>query len=95
MTDRREDILYRVLLAQLADRSPAEAAARLLALGLADRKACEALAVREEYRRLCLEGIPRCEAMYRTAERFCCSYEKVRSIVYGVRKKTNLSKSKT
>ena len=59
--------------------------AHLFDRGLLDRRACEAEAIRAEIARLVEQGIPRCEAMELAAERFCCSYGKVKGIVYGRR----------
>lgn len=63
--------------------SAAEAAGRLLELGLLSRRGCEQLAIRGEMRRLEREGMRRCEAMLVVAETFCCSYEKVRTLFYN------------
>lgn len=54
----------------------------LISRGLLDRKVCEAQAIRAETERLVRQGMPRCEAMHVTAGLFCCSYGKVRGIVY-------------
>lgn len=80
---RHDELLLGVLLGALGDGTSRQAAVRLLELGLADRRACEALAVRAEVERLCREGVSRCGAMLLTAEKFCCSYEKVRGIFYN------------
>lgn len=55
---------------------------RLLAAGLIDLRACERRAIRTEVERSIRDGVPHCEAMVRTADRFSCSYEKVRAIFY-------------
>lgn len=61
---------------------PKEAVERLFDEGLIDRTACERRAIGAEVRRRTAQGRPLCEAMEETAERFCCSYGKVRKIVY-------------
>lgn len=54
----------------------------LLAEGLIDLRATERLAIRRAVEQLFEEGLGRCEAMEVAAQRFCCSYEKVRAAVY-------------
>lgn len=77
--------LAEFLRGELLGVSPGKTLMHLLDRGLLDRRACEAEAIRAETERLVRQGVPRCEAMELTAERFCCSYGKVRGIVYGRR----------
>lgn len=58
------------LLRQLTDR------------GLIDMRAVERAAVRARVAELQRQGTKRVDAMYYAAEEFCCSYEKIRSIIY-------------
>lgn len=55
---------------------------RLLDRGMVDMQAAERGAVRARVAELQRLGERRVEAMYRAAEEFCCSYEKIRSIIY-------------
>ncbi len=55
---------------------------RLLDRGLIDMRAAERAAVRARVAELQSRGAKRVDAMYRVAEEFCCSYEKIRSIIY-------------
>ncbi len=55
---------------------------RLLDRGLIDLRAVERRAVRARVAELQSRGAKRVDAMYRAAEEFCCSYEKIRSIIY-------------
>lgn len=60
----------------------APALRRLMEAGLLDRKVCLKLAVRDRMEELGRQGVRRCDAMVWIADEFCCSYEKVRKIVY-------------
>lgn len=55
----------------------------LLQEGLIDLRAAERCAIRCEVEQLGRHGLGRCEAMEVAAQRFCCSYEKVRAAVYS------------
>lgn len=55
---------------------------RLLERGLIDLRAAERGAVRQRVAELQRSGSGRVEAMFQAAEEFCCSYEKIRSIIY-------------
>lgn len=79
---RLETQLAEFLHGELRGLPARKALTHLLDRGLLDRRACEAQAIRAETERLVRQGMPRCEAMELTAERFCCSYGKVRGIVY-------------
>ena len=83
MMTRHEKQLAEVLMQELGGRRGRQAVERLFELGLVNMRACEQRAVRREIERLADEGIPRCEAMHATAERFCCSYEKIRGYYYN------------
>ncbi len=56
---------------------------QLMELGLLNLKVAEQLLLRHEVEQLNRMGAGRCEAMIRTAEKWCCSYEKVRAAVYA------------
>ena len=83
---RHEKQLAEALLGDLPGASPGQTLARLFSLGLIDRRACEAHAIRAETERLVRQGTPRCAAMEITARTFCCSYGKVREILYNHKK---------
>jgi len=72
------EYLYRMF-GQGAD---AELLRRLLGQGLIDMRIAEREAVRERVAELQSRGAKRVDAMYQAAEEFCCSYEKIRSIIY-------------
>ncbi len=55
---------------------------RLLGRELIDMRAAERAAVRARVAELQRRGAKRVDAMYQAAEEFCCSYEKIRSIIY-------------
>lgn len=81
-----EKTIHETVLAPLEESLDKKTLARLDQLGLIDRKACEELAIFrlvEEERRA---GAKTCEAMLWSAERLCCSYEKVRTIYYKLLK---------
>ena len=78
----------RQLLAPLIERAGGTAEVSLLLTslyseGFLDRRALEALYARSEVNRLVKEGQGRCRAMDEVADRLCCSYEKVRAMVYN------------
>lgn len=83
---RHEKRLAGVLLRELRGLKGERAVERLFELGLVNLRRCEQQAVRDEIERLAAQGVPRCEAMHTTADRFCCSYEKVRSYYYNTYK---------
>ena len=61
----------------------AETIRQLIALGLINRRAAESHYARHEVERLVRKGRGRCRAMDDVAEKLCCSYEKVRQMVYN------------
>ena len=79
--------LLNPLLNSLFDKTHVSTPAQLLAeldkMGLIDLKAAEALYAKREVDRLVRQGRGRCRAMEDVAETLCCSYEKVRKIVYS------------
>lgn len=60
--------------------------ARLLELGLLDRRQCLSHAMCRAVEQLTLKGETKCRAMDIVAMEFCCSYEKVRNEVYKQKK---------
>lgn len=50
--------------------------------GLINHREAERAAIRAAVEGLNSEGLGRCEAMEVVAQRFCCSYEKVRAAIY-------------
>lgn len=81
-----EKQLVGVLLEKLSTSHGRQVIERLFKLGVINLRACEQLAMREQIDQLGRQGVPRCEAMLRTADQFCCSYEKVRSYYYNTYK---------
>lgn len=79
---RHERLLVGTLRDVAGEAASPELLERLLAAGLIDLRACERRAIRTEVERSIRDGVPHCEAMVRTADRFSCSYEKVRAIFY-------------
>ena len=57
--------------------------AGLWQMGLINAKAVEAIAIKREVERLKEQGVTIRRAMEDTAYKYCCSYEKVRKIIYG------------
>lgn len=55
----------------------------LCSSNLIDRRAAEALYIRRKMDELTRCGVPRCKAMRQLAGTLCCSYERVRAIVYA------------
>lgn len=62
-----------------------EALEMLIAEGLVDRRALERCYARRRFDRLVAAGMGRCRAMDEVAHELCCSYEKVRTIIYARR----------
>ena len=75
--------LLRPIIAASESMTGAEAAEYIISRGLIDRRAVEREYVRTRMRRLTVEGMPRCRAMEEIADEICCSYEKVRGIIYS------------
>lgn len=63
--------------------SGTEVLRRLVECGAVDRRSVEAAFARAEVERRVRGGEGRCRAMDEVAFELCCSYEKVRSIVYS------------
>lgn len=81
---RSDEKTMRPIVAAMKSMTGAEAAEYLMAHGLIDRRAAEREYVRERMQRLTVgEGMPRCRAMEEIADEICCSYEKVRGIIYS------------
>lgn len=57
--------------------------AELWQMGLINAKAVEAIAIKREVERLKEQGVTIRRAMEDTSYKYCCSYEKVRKIIYG------------
>lgn len=75
------------LIGHMADNVTGDGARAMLELlcrqELIDRRAAEELFVHREMERLVRSGTARCKAMHRIADKLCCSYEKVRGMVYA------------
>ena len=54
----------------------------LLLEGIIDERKLEERAIRQEVARRMAQGQKKCYAMGETAHEYCCSYEKVRGIIY-------------
>lgn len=86
MTPSNRELLEHVLTKLFPHRDYASAlkiADNLDNEGLIDRRALERLFARFETERLARCGMGRCRAMEEVAEQLCCSYEKVRNMVYA------------
>ncbi len=79
---RHERLLAAALRDAAGEAVPAGLLERLFAAGLIDLRACERRAIRREVEGSIRRGTPHCEAMVHAADRFSCSYEKVRAIFY-------------
>lgn len=77
-----EKRLTEVILGQLKNLSPQQAAEQLLRTGMLNLRTCEQLAVREQIAQCEKQGMGRVEAMEVTAMVFNCSFAKVRDIYY-------------
>lgn len=75
--------LLESLLPSIGELSGPETLRMLSERGLIDRRAAERVYVREEYCRMVRGGMLRSRATEEIADRLCCSFEKVRAIVYG------------
>lgn len=83
---QHEKILHEMVLEPLQRELDGATIEHLERLGLIDRKACEELAIYRLVERERREGAKCCEAMLWSAEKLCCSYEKVRTIYYKLLK---------
>ena len=64
------------------DHHAGEVVERLIRMGVVDTVRCKILVVREYVNELVGRGTGKVDAMYMTAEKFCCSYEYVRKCMY-------------
>lgn len=78
--------LLRPLTASAGELNGRQMLKLMLDEGLVDRRAAEALYARAEVERMMRNGTARCRAMEYVAEELCCSYEKVRAIIYARRR---------
>ena len=78
---RHEERLLEELRRELRGLSTTQAHAYLLREGLLDHRRAEEAALRHVARRTA-RGEKKCYAMGETAYDYCCSYEKVRGIIY-------------
>ena len=76
---RHEERLLEELRREL---STTQALAYLLREGLLDLRRAEEAAIRRDVARRTARGEKKCYAMGETAYDYCCSYEKVRGIIY-------------
>lgn len=74
------------LLDSVGGMSGTETLKMMIREGLVDRRAAEALYARSEVERMIRRGTGRCRAMEYVAEELCCSYEKVRAMIYASRR---------
>lgn len=79
---RLEEEWADLLAAEVHGGTKREMIGDLLARGLLDARACERIAIRRRVEAFERAGLLRGAAMERTAEHHCCSYEKVRAVVY-------------
>lgn len=81
MTKSEKAILQQLQQA-LQNRTPEQIVDYLWRSSLLNRTAIERLAIRKEYNQLVKQGMARCSAMESIAAKYCCSYEKIRFIIY-------------
>lgn len=81
MTTNQQRLLD-LLLHDLGDTSLPQAVERLLIHGLLNERALEHLAICRQVQAEEQAGCPRCEAFEKVADRFHCSYGKVRNAFY-------------
>jgi len=77
-----EEKLLRSVEKEVEGLRPEAIVGHLFALGAIDRRSLEAYLIRKNVERRIRRGEGKCRAMDETAAEYCCSYEKVRSIVY-------------
>ncbi|MFR0762977.1 MAG: hypothetical protein ACLSHL_02250 [Alistipes communis] len=82
LTMRHEERLLEELRRELRGLSTTQALAYLLREGLLDLRRAEEAAIRRDVARRTARGEKKCYAMGETAYDYCCSYEKVRGIIY-------------
>jgi len=85
---RHEERLVEELHRELRGLDVRQALDRLLREGIIDLRRAEEASIRREVARRMACGQKKCYAMGETAYDYCCSYEKVRGIIY--RNKENL-----
>ena len=79
---RHEERLLEELRRELRGLGTTQALAYLLREGLLDLRRAEEAAIRRDVARRTARGEKKCHAMGETAYDYCCSYEKVRGIIY-------------
>lgn len=84
---RHEERLLEELRRDVRGLSAAQTLDYLLREGVLDLRRAEEVAIRRDVARRTARGEKKCYAMGETAYDYCCSYEKVRGIIY--RNKTN------
>ncbi|MEG1622346.1 MAG: hypothetical protein RR330_03125 [Alistipes sp.] len=78
-----EQLFIDLLAGETKGRSHRQVIENLLTRGLLNVTACERISIRHHVEILERQGMRRGQAMEDTAEQHCCSYEKVRSIIYA------------
>ncbi|WP_300749228.1 hypothetical protein [uncultured Alistipes sp.] len=81
MTTHRQRLLDELRLAVRGLSAP-KLLDYLLLEGIIDERKLEERAIRQEVARRMAQGQKKCYAMGETAHEYCCSYEKVRGIIY-------------
>ena len=81
MTTHRQRLLDELRLAVRGLSAP-KLIDYLLLEGIIDERKLEERAIRQEVARRMAQGQKKCYAMGETAHEYCCSYEKVRGIIY-------------
>ncbi len=80
------NIYDRQLIDKMADLFPgadtATVVEQLIRIGVIDSTRCKILLIRENVDALVKQGQGKVEAMFITADKFCCSYEYVRKCMY-------------
>lgn len=81
MTTHRQRLLDELRLAVRGLSAP-KLLDYLLLEGIIDERKLEERAIRQDVARRMAQGQKKCYAMGETAHEYCCSYEKVRGIIY-------------
>jgi len=78
--------LRRTIACRTAGLTPSEVIETLQSLNLLSPARCKAFLAKERVAELMAEGMTKIDAMFQTAEEFCCSYECIRKYIYYIYK---------
>ena len=78
-----DKLILAVVEQEVKGLSKQQAIELLFAKGLLSTMICERIAIRRDFEKHVSNGVPRCRAIEESSVTFCCSYEKVRGIIYN------------